>query len=360
MIEPQAKPLDLQELALLNQEIAALVRAGVPLESGLAMAGHSGDGAQELLMLRLAQRLREGRTFAEALHLEGGELPKLYRAVVEAGARTGRLPDALESLAAFAQQTLQLRRRIDLALLYPALVVLMASVMFVFLVAFWTPRLSDAYYSLQLPVTEWVQRLEWMRLSLWSWAWIAPAGVIGLGGWWWFSTRGRYGLKGTTDAGVWSPFRVIPGIRSIVANFRRANFCDLLAMLLDHHVPLPEASILAADAAGDQPLQQVAARIARGVRSGQTLADSLAVGRELPPFISWMLICGERQGTLIATLKQVADVLRQRAASQSDWLRVMLPTALVVIVGGSAVLAYALAVFIPMSQLLRSLSQYNP
>ena len=154
MGQSQTKPLSLQELALLNQEIAALVRAGVPLESGLAMAGASGDGAQEVLMLRLAQRLREGQSFAEALHSEGGELPRLYRAVVEAGARTGRLPEALESLATFAQQTLQLRRRIDLALLYPALVVLMASVMFVFLVAFWTPRLSDAYYSLQLPVTE--------------------------------------------------------------------------------------------------------------------------------------------------------------------------------------------------------------
>lgn len=115
----QAKPLNLQDLALLNQEIAALVRAGVPLEAGLVMAGQSGSGAQEVLMLRLAQQLREGQSFAEALQSVGGDLPKLYRAVVEAGARTGRLPDALESLATFAQQTLQLRRRIDLALMYP-------------------------------------------------------------------------------------------------------------------------------------------------------------------------------------------------------------------------------------------------
>lgn len=80
MTEARSKPLSLQELALLNQEIAALVRAGVPLESGLAMAGASGRGAQEVLMLRLAQRLREGHSFAEALHTEGGELPRMYRA----------------------------------------------------------------------------------------------------------------------------------------------------------------------------------------------------------------------------------------------------------------------------------------
>ena len=83
-----AKPIGLQDLALLNQEIAALVRAGVPLESGLAMAGQAGAGAQEMLMLRLAQRLREGRSFADALQMEGAELPRLYRAVVVAGART--------------------------------------------------------------------------------------------------------------------------------------------------------------------------------------------------------------------------------------------------------------------------------
>ena len=355
-----SKPLDLQELALLNQEIAALVRAGVPLESGLAMAGSSGSGAQEVLMLRLAQRLREGQSFAEALHSEGGELPRLYRAVVEAGARTGRLPEALESLAEFAQQTLKLRRRIDLALLYPALVLLMAGVLFAFVVSFWVPRLSEAFYWLDLPETNWVRRLVWLQQHLWSWAWIIPAGVFLLGGWWWFSTRGRYGLKGTTETTTWSAFRVLPGIRSIVANFRRANFCDLMAMLLDHQVPLPDAALLASEAAGDGALRRVALRIAQGVRAGNSLADCLAVGRELPPFVSWMLICGERQGTLIVTLRQVADVLRQRAASESDWLRIMLPTALVVGVGGTSVLAYALAVFGPMSQLLRALGDFNP
>ncbi len=356
----QTKPLDLQDLALLNQEIAALVRAGVPLESGLTIAGQSGSGAQEVLMLRLAQQLREGRSFSEALHSVGGDLPKLYRAVVEAGARTGRLPEALESLATFAQQTLQLRRRIDLALMYPALVLLMAGVMFAWLVAIWVPRLSDAFFWLQIPSTTWVRQLEWLERHLWSWAWIIPAFVAVLGGWWVFSTRGRFGLKGTTESSTWSAFRILPGISSIVANFRRANFCDLMAMLLDHHVPLPEASLLAAEAAGDRPLQRVAARIASGVTSGHSLSDCLAVGRELPPFVSWMLICGERQGTLVVTLRQVADVLRQRAASQSDWLRIMLPTFLVVFIGGTAVLAYALAVFVPMSQLLHALGTYNP
>ena len=187
-----------------------------------------------------------------------------------------------------------------------------------------------------------------------------PAAVCVLGGWWWFSTRGRYGLKGTTETSTWSAFRVLPGIRSIVANFRRANFCDLLAMLLDHQVPLPEASLLAAEAAGDGALRRVASRISDGVRAGHSLADCLAVGRELPPFVSWMLICGERQGTLIATLRQVSDVMRQRAASDSDWLRIMLPAVLIVGVGGTAVLTYALAVFAPMSQLLRALGEFNP
>lgn len=360
MAQSQSKPLSLQELALLNQEIAALVRAGVPLESGLAMAGASGGGAQEVLMLRLAQRLREGMSFADALHSEGGDLPRMYRAVVEAGARTGRLPEALESLATFAQQTLQLRRRIDLALMYPALVLLMAGVLFAWLVAFWVPRLSDAFFWLQVPETNWVRRLVWLQQHLWSWAWGIPAAVFVLGGWWWFSTRGRYGLKGTTETTTWSAFRVLPGISSIVANFRRANFCDLLAMLLDHQVPLPDAAMLAAEAAGDRSLRRVASRISDGVRAGHSLADCLAVGRDLPPFVSWMLICGERQGTLISTLRQVAEVLRQRAASDSDWLRIMLPTLLVVVVGGTAVLTYALAVFVPMSQLLRALGEFSP
>ena len=381
--KPRGKPIDLQDLALLNQEIAALVRAGIPLESSLSMLAQADDsrdwmrryrndeggfspprqvgyGAQEVLMLRLAQRLREGRSFAEALQLEGAELPRIYRAVVIAGTRTGRLPEALEALAGFAQSTLQLRRRIDLALLYPALVLLLASFLFALVISFFVPSLVGAFYWLQLPEAAWVNRLEWLRERLWFWAWIVPAMVMALGAWWCASTRGRYGLKGTTDATTWSAFNVIPGLNSIVANFRRANFCDLLAMLLEHQVSLPEASLLAADAAGDVRLQRVAARIAEGIRNGHSLADCLVVGRELPPFLSWMLISGERQGNLVATLRQVAEVLRQRAASQSDWLRVVLPSALVVVIGGGAVLGYAVAVFGPMAQLLGRLGGFNP
>ena len=381
--KPRGKPIDLQDLALLNQQIAALVRAGVPLESSLSMLAQADDsrgwfarfraaeegfapprqvgyGAQEFLMLRLAQRLREGRTFADALELEGAELPRLYRAVVIAGTRTGRLPEALEAVAKLAQATLQLRRRIDLALLYPALVLLLASFLFALVISFFVPSLVGAFYWLELPETAWLNRLEWLRERLWFWAWIVPALVVLLGTWWCASTRGRFGLKGTTDTTTWSAFNVIPGLSSILANFRRANFCDLLAMLLEHQVPLPDASVLAADAAGDSGLQRVAARIAEGVRSGHSLADCLVVGRELPPFLSWMLISGERQGNLVATLRQVAEVLRQRAASQSDWLRVVLPAALVVFIGGGAVLGYAVTVFGPMSQLLGRLGGFNP
>ena len=66
---------------------------------------------------------------------------------------------------------------------------------------------------------------------------------------------------------------------------------DEVAEVLAFREPLyRECASLIVDAEFERP-EQVAARIARGVRSGQTLADSLAVGRELPPFVSWMLIC---------------------------------------------------------------------
>jgi general secretion pathway protein F len=359
MAESKSNTPDLQELVLLNQEIAALVRAGIPLESSLAAAGQPVDGVPDTLMLRLAIRLREGMPLADALHAEGRELPGLYRAVVAAGVRTGRLPEALEALARFSQETLQLRRRIDLALLYPGLVLLMSGVLLAWVIAYWVPRLSEAFASLRVPATAWLRWLEWLEQHFWAWAWVVPSMVFGAAVWWWCSSRGRYGLKGVTESSGWSAFRRLPGVRSILANFRRANFCDLMALLLDHRVTLPEAALLAAEATGDRALQRVASRIADGVRAGHSLADCLAVSRDLPPFVSWMLICGDRQGNLVHTLRQVSTVMRQRAASQSDWLRVLLPTFLIVVLGGSAVLLYALTVFWPMSQLLKELGEFH-
>src|SRR5436309_2247221 len=102
--------LSLDHLIALNDEIAALARAGLPLERGLREVGRDLSGNLSAVMKRLSGRMEQGASLSEALATERDHFPPVYLAVVEAGLRAGRLPSALESLAGFVRNYAEARR----------------------------------------------------------------------------------------------------------------------------------------------------------------------------------------------------------------------------------------------------------
>src|SRR6478752_9159860 len=127
-------PISIDELGALNDEIAALVRAGVPLERGLLRAGSDLSGGLKRITQALGSRLSRGEGLGQALEAEKGAIPPLYRAVVEAGARSGRLPAALEGLARYVRSYSEARSAIGVALWYPIVVLSLAYALFLGLV----------------------------------------------------------------------------------------------------------------------------------------------------------------------------------------------------------------------------------
>ena len=104
--EPNATPtgpITIDQLLALNEEIAALVRAGVPLDRGLLDAGRDVRGQLGRIAGALGRRLGRGESLVAALGAERKAIPPLYRAVVEAGTRAGRLPVALEGMARYVR-----------------------------------------------------------------------------------------------------------------------------------------------------------------------------------------------------------------------------------------------------------------
>ena len=112
--------LTLDHLIALNDEIAALVRTGLPLERGLREVGGDFHGRLGRAMTVLAERMSRGESLPEALTAERERLPRIYRAVVEAGLRAGRLAAALEGLTGFVRAYLDSRQAIGLATLLSA------------------------------------------------------------------------------------------------------------------------------------------------------------------------------------------------------------------------------------------------
>jgi type II secretory pathway component PulF len=339
----------LSELQALNTEMASLARAGVPLELGLSHLASTLPGKLGGLAERMAQRMQQGRSLVQALEQEGRGVSPTYVAVVEAALEAQQLPQALDALVEYGSAVQDLRRRVMLALLYPALVAVFAYGLFCLFVVQVTPVILEtlelAPESAQFPL----RAIQFVRDTALLWIPLLPVlGVAVL----WIVSRGLAALSsvrldsGSVLNGAW-----FPGVTGLYADLDRSQTTGLLGLLLDHGVPLPRALQLTGAATRSPSLAGACARLAAGVEQGRSLKSLVENERQLPPLMVRLFRAGESEGRLSDALAQAATIYRRRAVRRAEWLRTILPPAMVALVGGGITLLYALTLFLPLKSL---------
>uniref|UniRef100_A0A7C2NT03 Type II secretion system protein GspF domain-containing protein n=1 Tax=Schlesneria paludicola TaxID=360056 RepID=A0A7C2NT03_9PLAN len=346
------------DLLVLNAEIAALVRASIPLELGLRRLSVQETGRLGRLAERVAVRLESGASLVEALRQEGKVVSPLYAAVVEAGLRSDRLPDALEGLVDMGRVIETVRRRVSLSLMYPLVVVVFAYLLLsVFaavalpaIVQGWDPKspLRDSVLPFLMTVQEtavwWVPGTPLVVVALafgvttacrkWGESRSLPA------------SPSLHGIR----SGLW-----IPGVGRLFADLDRSHVCRVLGLLLEHQIPLPEALRLTARTTESPPLGHSLDQMAAGLEQGRSLLAEVHVARQLPTLLSQLLRAGAADADLPAALNQAAEIYRRRALRRVDWLRATLTPALTVFLGGTVTLVYALCFVMPLVWFYREL-----
>jgi type II secretory pathway component PulF len=356
--------LSLERLLALNEEVAALVRAGIPLDQGLTALGEDARGEFGAVATRLAERLRGGEALADILRQDDTTFPPVWRAVVLAGIRSGHLAAALEGWATTARRTLELRRNVAISLIYPGIVVVLAYALFLFTIRFQLPVLARAQADLVSavdPVTRWLIFLGQANMA---WAVVGiPVGLVLLLTWGWYR-RGRAAVSLAVSARdparrlfgerrrIW-----IPSVRQAWRDGRMASFAESLCLMHEHQVPMGEALVLAADASGDVPLRHAAAEIARRLERGERTSRVEDLPPGMPPLLAWSVVWAGGGGNLSRVLAMSAEMYREQAAHAARWTAFYLPVVLTVVFGGSAVFAQAMVVFWPMSRLLLDLAR---
>jgi len=346
--------MNADELTTLNDQIAGMARAGLPLDEGLAsLAREMGRGRLRRVTDALVDDLRAGKTLPEALEQRRGELPPYYASLAAAGLRTGRLPEVLRTLTDYARAVAQMRAVVFEAFLYPAVVVTLALMLFFVLSAYILPQFEEIFrdFRLSLPaVTKGILAIgrdAWVRFAL---PLLVVAGLLVAARLWM-----RY-----TEVGrrIGTQFLyALPLVGTLVRSARLAAFVELLAILVEHAVPLPEALQLAADASSD-PFLAGQARVVRArLEGGDPLGEALKGRGLLPEWVAWMTLAGERRGALPATLYQVAASYRRSVEARANVLRNVLPTAVIIFTAAVLAGAFILAMVLPMVQLIEGLSK---
>jgi general secretion pathway protein F len=350
------RPITIEQLIALNDEIIALTRAGVSLESGLLAVGADLPGRLRSITTTLGERMSRGESLSEALERSGADLPMVYRAVVEAGIRSGRLSNALEGLALYARGFAEARRSIILALWYPLTVLVLAYVLFLGILTRVIPRFIQTFDSMGLPVNRALRLLEILSENAWLWGPLIPIGLALI------LVAGAISGRATALGGSFAHtlMRSFPWTGSMLRGYEAAGYADLLALLLDHRVPYPQALVLAGDASGDPALATSSRAIAADIERGLQPAKALEGKRAFPPLLRLMISAGHLQANLSRGLRQLAERYRAKSRYQADAMRVLLPTILLFGIGATATLFYGLALFVPLTTLWADLATQAP
>jgi type II secretory pathway component PulF len=344
--------ITLDELIALNDEIAALVRAGVPLDQGLQILGADLPGKLGRYATQLSSQLARGESLTTALADSTSHVPRVYRAVVEAGMAAWRLPAALESLAGSLRRLAETRRAVALSFIYPVLLLCFAWGLFAFSVDKVAPAVANAFYAQRVPGGAFVQRIAHLGKSAHIWGPLGPAVIVLLAIAWWIISGGARVVEGSRAA---ISFGWVPWMGRLQRLSRTAVFVEVLKLLVENRVPMDQAVELAAEAAGDKTLITAAAQWADGIRRGETSPADGIPG--LPPLLRWLIAGGQRNEALLPALRQLADDYGRRAQDQAEMGRVLLPIFVTVCISGLIVAAYAIVLLGPYFYLLRGLAR---
>lgn len=330
--------LTVDELRALNDQLRALAVAEIGLEPGLRHLGDGLPGRAAAAAEQLATRLERGEALPTALEATC-ELAPMYVAVVEAGVRSGRLAVALEGLASTLRRVHDLQRLISFSLIYPCVIAALAYALFVGGLAFAPIVTVTDFTQLELDPTPLARVVSALRDTVWWWAPWPPLLMIGLV--WWI--RRRLQQTDTSDHQ-----RSLLNMTRLVRLGRLATFVEVLQLLLANDLPATEAIELAANASGDAGLRNAADEFQRRTQAGESLNDP---PEGMPPLLGWMLGSPWDKGT-VGCLQRLSESYREQAYRSAAWLRLYLPLALTVVLGGATTLAYGLATLGPWYSLL--------
>ncbi len=343
---PRRQRIRTREFIVFNQELAALLKAGMPLVQSLDILRARADNVVLKSVLDdVYERVRGGAPLSEAFEAHGHLFPGVYTASLLAGEQSGDLEEVLRRYVAYAKVVNAVRRRSVSALIYPAILLGMSLIVVAIIVLRVTPEFAAFYESLGADLPLITQLIMALSESIAQYAVGIATAIAALGvlGWMWFKQPGRNAL---IDRWLLR----VPGVGQIVGKFATSQLARTLAMLLKGGIPLVNALDVSARSVGNRHVATALSTISREVREGQPLSASMAAQGLFPPVAIKMVEVGESTGALQDMLANLADFFDEEIETVLARFMAMIEPLLLVVMG-IVIAGLLLALYMPLLQL---------
>ena len=328
-VELRVRKVDRAALMHFSHQLAAFVRSGVPIVDALDIVREeASDKVLRNVVADMADSIRAGLPFADAAALHEGVFPSYYVSILRSAELTGRLDDVLDQLGNDIERDLDARRKLQGALIYPAVVFVLAIAAVSVLTIFVLPRFRTFFDSFDAELPLATRLLVDVTDFLAAWGWALALGIVLLGA----------GVVSyfRTDAGRLRRDRILlrlPVVGPVVQDAAVERFCRVLSSMAKAGVPLPDALQLASAGTNNRVFQDALVQARDDMIQGDGLSQPIARTGVFPGAVTQMLRVGEETGSLSDQLDTMATYYSQELDFRLKNLTTVFEPAVIVSVG---------------------------
>lgn len=336
--------LSVAELSLISRQLASLVQSGLPLDEALQISARQSRRVRvKTLLSQVRSRVLEGHSLAQAMAEHPGAFDRMYCAMVRAGESAGYLGEVLERLAEYTESGHQTRQKLQMALMYPLVLLAVSVLVVALLMSFVVPRLVSMFTasSRELPaLTKALIASSEFLGSIWA---LVLLGVLVCAVMWvkWY-------LKDVDHRRQWHGVLLkIPLLNDVLIQIDSSRFASTLAILLGSGVPLLDSVKIAGQVLNNEVMRSATQQLAVKVQEGGSFSKSLQQADVFPPLLIQMAANGEANGTLARQLAYAAANQQRELTMRLGTTMALLEPLTIVLMGGLVALIM-LAVLLPI------------
>ena len=340
-----------KDLCAFTRQLSTLQDAGLPvLRSLKILEGQCKPGPLKNSLMGTVEDIESGSTLSEAMAKQPKAFDELYVNMVRAGEAGGALELILQRLADFKERAQSLKRKVQGAMIYPVVVVMVATLIVGFIMVYIIPKFKAIFegFGTELPkITEVLISTSDFVAAYWFLGPVLPIAFV---------LMIRIIKKNKTGEYIVDLIMLkLPVLGKIIQKSTTARIMRTLGTLIASGVPILEAITIARDTSGNAVFKRAFDNIYAAIREGESIAVPLKEARIVDDLVVNMVDVGEETGALDNMMYKVADVYDEEVAVLVDAMIKLLEPLLVVVLG-LVVGFIVIALFMPLIKLLNDLS----
>jgi type IV pilus assembly protein PilC len=342
-----------KELTIFTRQLATLVHAEMPLLRSLEVLARQQPVPEfRTIIEQMAETIRTGGSLSDGVAQNPKIFNPLYLNMIKAGEASGALDVVLQRLAEFQEKSQKIKGKVQAAMTYPLIIMVVALGVVGALVVFVIPRFQSIFTNMlkgePLPkLTQFVLGVsEFVQGNL-----LISIALIGL-----FVFGFRFLVRTTKGARIWDRVLLkIPVVGDLVLKAAIARFTRTLGTLLSSGVRILEALQITRDTAGNVHIAEAVDQVQARVKAGEGIGRPLESTGVFPGMVSSMIEVGEETGKLPEMLERVADTYEDEVDNAVNALTSILEPVMIVLMAGM-VGTIVIALFLPLVKTIQTLS----